>query len=315
MRMPTHILVDRDGVLRREKEVIPGVKELFAGFSSKNILATVLSNNSRERGDDLLRDFSSDMYGVSVDHMPRAITSADATAMWFQRNIVEISSQRVYVIGDQGIRSALQEIGIPFANDSWDGQGWAEEPPTHVVCGFSKDVNYQKLAPAWNAIHQHGVHFIATNKDPAYSNEKGELLPANGAAVACLETALHASTKATVIGKPGTFMAEMALQEMGAKKGKAVIGVLGDTVEQDVLLAENLRRAGWDVDMYAVLSGVLTEEEALRHPSIDEIFRDITDFRERILVSTVDSRPSPRPLSVRLRQGLSRIRRLLRFQR
>lgn len=315
MRMPTHVLCDVDGVLHREKQAISGVSDFFQSLSQRRITTIVPSNNSRQRGAEVRSMLSRAPFLVAEKYLPHGISSADATAEWFRQKISDLSSQRVYVIGDQGIRSALQEIGIPFANDSWDGQRWTAEPPTHVVCGFSKDVNYPNLAPAWNAIHQHSAQFIATNPDPAYRDEHGNLLPANGATVAYLETALPPSTKATVIGKPGTFMAEMALQEMGVKKEKAVIGVLGDTVEQDVLLAENLRRAGWDVDMYAVLSGVLTEEEALRHPSIDEIFRDITDFRERILESTVDPRPSPRPPLVRLRQGLSRIRRLFQFQR
>ncbi len=284
MEKPTHLLCDRDGVLRRETKRFPGVKELFAALSQHQIPATVLSNGSRDRGSDLLHDLCDPTkYGVSQSDLPRAITSADATAQWLQNNNRDFSSVLVYVIGDEGIRSALREISIPLApDDAWDGQTWKERVPTNVVCGFSKEVNYEQLALGWNAIRQHGARLIATNCDPTYRNERGELLPANGAAVAYLETALPASTKATVIGKPGTFMAEMALQEMGATKEEALVGVLGDSVEQDVLLAENLRVAGWRVAMYAVLSGVLARQEAINHPSIDQIFDDITDFRKRM---------------------------------
>lgn len=85
-----------------------------------------------------------------------------------------------------------------------------------------------------------------------------------------------------MIGKPGIIMAEMALRETHAEKDSARIAVLGDTVDQDVALANNLREAGWNVEAWVVLTGVLDQAAAEAEPDIARIFKNITDVRRQM---------------------------------
>lgn len=149
------------------------------------------------------------------------------------------------------------------------------------MCGFSKSIDYEKLSGGWSAVRQ-GARLIGTNADREFAGEDGLLMPANGAALAYLSTA---GKEPIVIGKPGIAMAELALEKLGAEKNSARVAVLGDTIDQDVMLAENLKNAGWNAEAWVVLTGVLGLTEAESDPRIARIFDRITQVREQILLS------------------------------
>ncbi len=278
MERPTHIICDIDGVLRREGDVMPGVPELFCAMYQKKVVASLLSNNSRVRGKDVATEMDT-LYQVNPDHIPHAITSADATAAWIKENPSNDPERGVYLVGGPGIRMKLVELGILLRTNAWNGKQWNGDFPSDVICGFSKEIDYPTLSGGWNAIRQGGARFIATNPDPEYRAEGGLLLPANGAAVGYLRTA---GTEPIVIGKPDIIMAEMALRDTHAKKESSHIAILGDTVDQDVALANNLRKAGWNTEAWVVLTGVLDQATAESTPNIHRIFQDITDVRRQM---------------------------------
>lgn len=277
MERPTHLLCDIDGVIRREGRPIEGVSSFFQALHRSSIRASLLSNNSRQRGSDVVQMLRKPGFDVDAGDLPGGLSSADATAMWMREH-PSSESPAVYVVGDTGIRDALREIGIPLVDDTWDGERWRETVPTDVVSGFSKGIDYSKLAGAWNAIRQ-GARFIGTNPDLEYRGEGGLLLPANGAALGYLRTA---GQEPVVIGKPGIGMGEIALSSMGATKQDAQVVVLGDTIDQDVALANNLREAGWNAEAWVVLTGVLDQAKAECEPNIARIFQNISDLRQKI---------------------------------
>lgn len=276
-KLPTHFVVDIDGVLRCEGKQLPGVPEFFESIN-RHAVYTALSNNSRDNSDRVattLRNF-----GVENVKPENALTSADATARWMVENPCS-DETRIFVVGedDAGLFESLDSVGLPAQNDRlWNGKTW-DEYPTDVVVGFDTGVDYKKLAPAYNAIHR-GARFVGTNPDAEYRDAAGNIMPANGAALNYLRTT---GVDPTVIGKPNVYMPEIALHTHGANKESAVVAVIGDTFEQDMEMGLALRRAGWEVRNWLVLSGVETYGSASTS-SIrpDEIFEDIKDITRRI---------------------------------
>lgn len=266
----TIAIVDVDGVLKRETKVLPGVPELFAALYKAGIQSVLLSNGSRGRGIDLQGNLQK--WGVHHSHQPHALTSADVTASYIMQKYGE-NPVNAFIVGEQGIRDAMHVRGAKEVNDWWDGKKWSELP-SHVVVGFDKEVDYSVLAPAWNAIKQ-GAHFIATNGDPSYRNEEGVELPANGAAVRYLS---GAALPEAVIGKPQLFMPQAAFKSMEVTPDKSKLVVVGDTFDQDMQLADALREAGYEVQKWMVLSGVVQEKDLAHHPPVDEVFRDIQEI-------------------------------------
>jgi 4-nitrophenyl phosphatase len=255
--LPTHMLCDVDGVIKLETLTVPGSPLFFRTLREKGIQTSLLSNNSRQRGGDIIQWMKDGGMCFEDDDLPQAISSADATALWIGEK--KEAAQRIFLIGEAGIRNAIAELNIPLWNDHWNGDRWEnDERPTHVVCGFTKNTDYRTMSGAWNAI-RNGAQWIGTNPDREYRNARREILPANGAMLAYLQTAR--AEEPILIGKPGIFMAEKALANMNAQKKKSDIVVIGDTFDQDLVLKENLEEAGWNVRIWMVASGVVSLTE------------------------------------------------------
>ena len=278
---PNVMILDNDGVLRREGLQLPGVVELFVELERSHIQSVLLSNNSRVTSDGLVRQMHK--FGVSSFQPDQAMTSAEGAAAWVKQHpsAEKPEDMRVFAVGEEGVFRALQQEGIALANGDWDEKAlhW-KSLPTDVVMGFAPEsMDYRKtMAGAWSAIRQ-GSRWIHTNGDISYRNERGDELPANGAQLAYL--ASTGKQPATVIGKPDTGMAEAALHRMGMTPDKAHIAVVGDNLTEDMELAERLRQAGWDAEGWMVLTGVTTREQS-RHPSVQKVFEDIRAITEYV---------------------------------
>jgi len=150
------------------------------------------------------------------------LTSALATASYLKS--VASPGSRIYVIGEDGIETALREAGFILSNDHID----------YVVVGFDRRLTYEKLKIASLAIRA-GATFIATNPDTTLPSEEG-LAPGNGAILA----AITAATGVTpiVIGKPQRAVFEQALARLRATPKDT--GVIGDRLETDILGAKSV---------------------------------------------------------------------------
>jgi len=273
------VILDNDGVLRREKLQLPGVPELYQAMDRKAIQSVLLSNNSRVTSEGLVKQMR--QFGVSDFRREQAMTSAEGAAAWLVEHpsTKRPEDMRVFAVGEDGVFQALREVGLALANDQWNGKKW-NPLPTDVVVGFDTMMDYAtKMAPAWNAI-RHGVRWVHTNGDTSYRNAEGEELPANGAQLAYL--ASTGRQPAAVIGKPNIGMAEAALHRMGQTKERACIAVVGDNLVEDMGLATRLYDAGWKAEGWLVLTGV-TDAEYANDPRVQRIFEDIRAVTQALL--------------------------------
>ena len=223
------ILLDLDGVLYLGDRAIPGAAEAVARMRLLGKRVAFVTNNSSRTPEEVAGKLSA--LGVPAD--PTEVeTSALATADLLSAR----GTRTAFVVGDRGIREALELVGIQVLDG--DPQG-----VDVVVVGFDSKVDYGKLARA-SLLVGAGAALVATNADASYPTPEGEV-PGAGALLASIETTTGSS--AEVIGKPHPPLLEAAL----AKVGGGLPLLVGDRIDTDIVGAASL---GWDSVL--VLTGV-----------------------------------------------------------
>jgi 4-nitrophenyl phosphatase len=228
------LIADMDGVLWRGRTPLPGVPELFSWLAAEDIPVVLATNNSSRRPEAYEARLAE--MGVAVDRS-QILTSALATADWLRRTYPQGAS--VYVVGQEGIRTALAEAGFEVVGEEAERVDF--------------DLTYDKLAAAARAVRQ-GARFVGTNGDLTYPSSEG-LLPGAGAILAAIEAA--SGVAPLKIGKPESIMFEVAVSRLGRPPGRTVM--LGDRLDTDIAGAA---RAG--LRTVLVTTGVHDPEAAQR---------------------------------------------------
>lgn len=250
LRAIRHLIIDMDGVLYRGDEPIPGMAG-FVGFLREQGIGFILATNNATRTP---QQFVGKLAGMGVTVYPgEVLTSALATASYLSS--IAPPGTRVYVVGQDGLQTALREAGFKLVDNGAE----------YVVVGMDFTVCYERLRDAALQIRA-GARFVGTNPDRTFPSEVG-IQPGAGSILAFLEAAT--GEKPTVIGKPETTMMEQAMALMDAQP--SATAVLGDRLETDILGGQ---RAG--LLTILVLSGV-TDAALLAESEIQSelVFNDV----------------------------------------
>lgn len=233
-------LLDLDGVIYLNKQPIPDGIEFVERLREMGKGVLFLTNNSRYTREEY-REKLQDM-GIEA-HEEEFITSSVTTAAFLQENY-DLERKTAYYIGGLGLEEALSGTDLTLL------RGEEGSDADFVVVGWDKELTYDKLRIATVALHS-GAFFVATNHDATFP-VPGGLWPGAGSIVAALETA--AGREALVIGKPNTYMIQVAMSGTGGKVDKTLM--VGDRLETDIL-------GGWraGLDTCLVLTGVATRED------------------------------------------------------
>lgn len=202
------ILLDLDGTIYRGSEPIPGAKAFLWRLDQLALPYLILTNNSTRTPAQV----SDHLQSMGIVCPPdRILTSSQAAAAF-------IGQGRVYCIGEDGLRLALQKQGIELA----------ESEVSHVVVGMDRGITYAKIERAARLIRA-GALFIGSNPDRCFPNEGG-ISPGNGAILAAI--AATADQQPTIIGKPERAIVDIALARLGVSAHEAVL--IGDNLETDI---------------------------------------------------------------------------------
>ncbi|CAM3780077.1 TIGR01457 family HAD-type hydrolase [Mesobacillus zeae] len=226
-------LIDLDGTMYRGSERIEAASDFVKRLVEKGIPYLFVTNNSSRTPSQVaskLRDFD---IPTGEDQV---FTTSQATANYI---FEEKQDASVYVIGEEGIRTALAEKGLEEAGENAD----------YVVVGIDRSISYEKLAVGCLAV-RNGATFISTNGDIAIPTERG-LLPGNGSLTSVISVSTQ--TKPIFIGKPESVIMEQALKVLGTAKEDTLM--VGDYYDTDILAGMN---AG--MDTLLVHTGVTTKE-------------------------------------------------------
>ncbi len=232
-------LMDMDGVLVHEEELIPGASRFVGRLRELGTPFLVLTNNSIYTR----RDLAARLRASGLDVPEAAIwTSAQATARF-------LDDQRpggsAFVIGEAGLTTSLHAAGYILT----------ERNPDYVVLGETRTYSFERITRAIRLIAD-GARFIATNPDPTGPTIEGPL-PATGSVAALISKAT--GVEPYFVGKPNPLMMRSALNAIDAHSETTAI--VGDRMDTDVVAGIE---AG--LETILVLSGVTTLGEAERFP-------------------------------------------------
>lgn len=226
-------LIDLDGTMYRGTERIIEAVEFVQNLHEKQIPYLFVTNNSSRTPAQVAEKLRK--FDIPASEQ-QVFTTSQATANY----IFELKRDaKVYVIGEEGIRMALEEKGFQFASEEAD----------YVVVGIDRDINYEKLVVACLAV-RHGATFLSTNGDIAIPTERG-LLPGNGSLTSVITVSTQ--TNPIFIGKPESIIMDQALKVLGTKKEETLM--VGDNYDTDILAGIT---AG--LDTLLVHTGVTTKE-------------------------------------------------------
>lgn len=226
-------LLDMDGVIYKGKELIDGSAAFLEKLRKLDIPYLFLTNNSQRTR----RDMALKLNRLGVPAEANSIfTCAMATARFLAEKKPNATA---YVIGENGLGSALHHNGITVVDDDAD----------FVVIGEGRTMNFENIEKAVRLVHN-GASLIATNLDTTCPTDQG-IRPGCGAIVAMIEAAT--GKKAFSLGKPSPVMMRMARKTLGLRTDETIM--VGDTMYTDVLGAVEM---GYRSAL--VLSGHTTEE-------------------------------------------------------
>lgn len=247
------LVLDMDGVLWRENDPIGDLNATFTRFNDAGLKVLFATNNASKSPQQYVEKLA----GMGATVRPeQIITSGMGVAYLLKKRFPQ--GGPVYVIGEIGLVTALQEAGFyPSEND-----------PIAVVGGVDRQINFNKLKAATLFIRS-GVPFYFTNPDKTFPTPEG-LIPGAGAILAALVTATD--VEPVIAGKPNPTLYEFALELLGTRPEETL--AVGDRIETDILGAQ---RAG--LKTVLVLSGIASraEGEAWR-PAIDIIVPELANL-------------------------------------
>jgi HAD superfamily hydrolase (TIGR01457 family) len=233
------LLLDLDGVLYRWPDPIPGAPEAVERLRAAGKRIAFVTNNSSRAPEQVAERLIS--IGIRAEPL-EVVTSALATADL----LAERGTGSAFVIGEDGLRTALSDAGIDLV-DGPDGSVDA------VVVGFDRGADFAKLKDG--AVHvERGASLVGSNPDPSFPAPGGEAWPGAGALLAVIETTT--GVEGEVVGKPEAPLLLRALERAGG--GRPL--VVGDRLDTDIAGAVRL---GWASAL--VLTGS-TRREALDDP-------------------------------------------------
>lgn len=226
-------LIDLDGTMYRGTERIEAASDFVKKLRDNGIPYLFVTNNSSRTPAQVAEK----LLGFDIPAEEKLVfTTSQATANYIYDQKKDAT---VYVIGEEGIRLALEEKGFQFTGEHAD----------FVVVGIDRSLSYEKLAVGCLAV-RNGAKFISTNADIALPTERG-LMPGNGSLTSVITVSTQ--TEPVFVGKPEAIIMEQALRVLGTSKEETLM--VGDYYDTDILAGMN---AG--LDTLLVHTGVTTKE-------------------------------------------------------
>ena len=243
------VAVDLDGVVWRAAAPIPGATAAIARLQASVADVVFVTNNAYpDRA-----GHEAKLAAMGIDATGAVLSSPMAAALLLA------PGERVLVAGAAGVLEAVLAAGAVPVSYAELAAGGA--PVTTVVVGFHRDFDYDRMRIASDAVRG-GARFVATNLDPTYPTEAGDV-PGNGSIVAGIATA--AGVAPEVAGKPYPPIVELVRRRCGPTGI-----VIGDRDDTDGALA---RALGWSFGL--VLSGVTALDEVPTGPAPDLVAPDL----------------------------------------
>lgn len=256
-----NLIIDMDGVLWRGDTPMQGLVGFFETLRRLDIGFVLATNNATRTATQYAQKLRG--FGVLIPE-EQILNSAEATALYMSKHYS--TGSEVYVIGEDGLKTAISNQGFTLLSDN--GILGSDAKSEAVVIGLARDVSYRQFANATYLINR-GATFIGTNPDVTFPTENG-LMPGAGALLSFVQAAT--SQEPLVIGKPGRAIFDEALRRLVGSPDDTVM--VGDRIATDIVggQAAGMRTA-------LLLSGVSSRDQLANVTNQpDWVFADLTSF-------------------------------------
>lgn len=231
--------IDLDGTTYKGTKRIPAAARFIKRLQDADKTVLFVTNNSTRTPEFVANNLRENhQINVTADNV---YTTALATADYLDK--VAGDRRRVYVVGESGLRKALEQRHFQLT----------DQQPDYVVVGLDSQVTYAKLETAVLLIRA-GATFIGTNADSNLPNERG-MVPGAGSLVKLVEYATQ--QKPIMIGKPEATIMKMALEKADLTRDQVVM--VGDNYNTDIRAAINT-----GMDSLLVYTGLSTPEQVAK---------------------------------------------------
>lgn len=234
------LILDMDGVIWKGDAPIGDLPATFKRIRERGLKFVFATNN----GTKTPEDYQQKLAELGVDVEPwQVVTSALGIAFLLAQR--HPRGMKIFMIGENGIRTALEEKGFEVL-----GVERATEAEA-VVMGIDRGISFQKVAEATLLVRA-GRPFYTTNTDRTFPTPRGEI-PGSGSWLSVVTSAT--GVEPMVAGKPFPYLMELALERLGSAKEETL--VVGDRLETDIAAGQSV-----GCPTAFVLSGVSKLEEA-----------------------------------------------------
>lgn len=230
-------LLDMDGTIYIDDKLFDGVSEFLDGIKERDGRYIFMTNNSSKGVDEYIKKLQ--RLGISAQP-ENFVTSVDATAEFLKKR----KDEKIYIMGTDSFANQMKDMGFYIVNTP-------DEDVEIVLCGFDRELTYQKLEDVCRLLSAGNRDFFATNMDWVCPVEFG-YVPDCGSMCFMIEKAT--GRKPRFIGKPAADMALLAIERTGFLKEETLI--IGDRLYTDIACGIN---AG--IDTCFVLSGEGTVDD------------------------------------------------------
>lgn len=236
------LFLDIDGVVHRSGVAINSATEQLVEAGDRGVVRRFLTNNASRTPEavaEILNGFALDVAPTDI------VTSAQAISR--QMAIDLPRGARVFMVGGEGLETALLDVGLAPTRDPSD-------QVVAVVQGHSPDTSWRDLAAATQLVSS-GAKWYASNTDATIPLANG-IGPGNGAFVELVRKIV--GIEPVVAGKPATPLFELACQSLDGQQPL----MIGDRLDTDI---EGANRAG--VASLWVATGVHELRDVARVPA------------------------------------------------
>lgn len=203
-------LIDLDGVLYIEDQIVPGAAEAVNWLRLEGFHFRFLTNTTMKSRESLVYK----LLQFNIRAKPKEIFS---TAWVGARWLAEKGVSRVQLLLTEDARKDFAEFHIT-----------SDQPEAVVVGDMGSAFTFDVLNNAFLSVKA-GAQLIALQKNRFWQTKSGLMLDA-GAFVAALEYATE--TEATLVGKPNRAYFDMALRDLGLLPSQ--VAMIGDDIHTDI---------------------------------------------------------------------------------
>lgn len=216
-------MLDMDGTIYHENELIPGALEFFGVLNERGIPYVFMTNNSSRSKADYVKKLNRLGIKAGVRNMT---SSADALIRYLKR---QDKCSTLYLAGTESLRRELVSAGFIVVPEDYRGSDI-----DYAVLGFDTELTYGKIAGLCYYTSR-GYPYVATNCDMKCPVREGKFIPDCGAIAEMIRLATGKTP--VFVGKPEREMIDSVSSEWNIPNEN--IACIGDRLYTDIAAAVN----------------------------------------------------------------------------